>query len=165
MADQSLDSLSSPFYPLACEVIARVSARGIPTKVAQTGRTMAEHQANLASGASGTSLSMHLPRSMRWRADLLPLDPRDANKADAIDIVPYAQFALHGPDKLQWDPKDPAWGVIGEEVERVGGGRLLRWGGRWQQPFDPGHFEWIVPWKVQYLAAERARPWPSFRSA
>lgn len=159
MPDRSLNSLSSAFYPLACEAIARIVARGVAVLVVQTSRTQAEHQVNLVSGTSGTSLSLHLPRKMRWRTDT-PLDPRDREKADAIDLAPYAVYQLHGPDKLQWDTADPAWGIIGQEFERVG----LRWGGRWRRPFDPGHGELVLPWKAQYLVEERNRPWPSFRA-
>jgi hypothetical protein len=161
MPDRSLDSLSSDFYPLACEWIARVTARGIAVMVIQTSRTMAEHRANLANGTSGTDLSLHLPRLIRWRSDLAILQPADGPKADAMDIAPFEQYQLHGPDKLKWDPSDPAWGVIGEEAERVGRAGL-RWGGRWMTPFDPGHGEFVLPWKVQYLTVERARPWPLF---
>jgi hypothetical protein len=129
--------------------------------IIQTSRTMAEHQVNLASGTSGTSFSLHLPRLLRWPLSAGPLDARDRNKADAMDLAPYDQYQLHGPDKLKWDGTDPAWGIIGEEAERLG----LRWGGRWKQPFDPGHVELLLPWKADLLAAERARPWPVFRTA
>ena len=157
--DRSLDSLSRECYALACEWIARVTARGVASMIVQTGRTMAEHQINLANGTSGTSLSSHLPRIMRWRYDLAALEAVDADKSDALDIVPYELFQLHGPDKLQWDTKDPVWGIIGEEAERVG----LRWGGRWLKPFDPGHGELWLSWKEQYRAVELARPWPRFK--
>jgi hypothetical protein len=156
MADRSLDSLSSDFAPRAYEWIARVTSRGVPVLVVQTSRTMSEHQQNLLNETSGTALSLHLPRRMRWKPDMLTLDPRDAEKSDAMDIAPYAQFQLHGPDKLQWNTRDPAWGVIVEEAERVG----LRSGGRWRSPHDPGHAEFVLPWKEHYLADERSRPWP-----
>lgn len=155
--DRSLDSLSSDCYIKACEWIARVTARGVAVMIVQTGRSMAEHQANLAAGTSSTSLSLHLPRYLRWPAGVTP----EPDKCDALDLVPYAQYSINGPDKAQWDTKDPAWGIIGYECERVG----LRWGGRWRQPFDPGHGELVLPWKEQYLTEERSRPWPTFRTA
>jgi hypothetical protein len=158
--DRSLDSLSSAFYPLACQWIARVVARGVAVQIIQTSRTLAEHQANLASGTSSTSHSLHLPRLMRWNRELAVFDVTDAKKADAMDIAPYEQYSLHGPDKLQWNASDPAWGVIGEEAERLG----LRWGGRWKQPFDPGHAELVLPWTVSRLREERLRPWPTFKT-
>lgn len=159
MPDRSLDSLSSDFYPLACEWIARVTARGIAVMVVQTSRTPAEAAANIANGTSKLSKSLHLPRALRWNA-VRPLSAADADKADAMDIAPWAVWQLHGDDKLQWDTKDPAWGIIGEEAERVG----LRWGGRWRDPFDPGHGELVLPWSATTLAEERARTWPVFRA-
>lgn len=160
MPDRSLDSLSSDFYPLACQWIARVAARGVAVMVIQTSRTWEEHKANLAAGTSGTALSLHLPRIFRWEPTLAVLSPDDKLKSDAMDIAPYEVYASHGPDKIAWDTKNPAWGIIGEEAERVG----LRWGGRWQKPFDPGHAEFLLPWRVKYVAEERARPWPTFRT-
>lgn len=162
MPDRSLDSLSTEFAPLAYEWIARVTARGVCVLVVQTSRTVEEHQVNLAAGTSGTSRSLHLPRSLRASTllDFTPLDREgDWQKADALDLAPYEQYFLHGPDKLRWTTADAAWGVIGEECERVG----LRWGGRWRTPFDPGHGELILPVKYGLVAEERTRPWPSFR--
>lgn len=159
MPDRSLDSLSSEFYPKACEWVARVTARGIAVMIVQTSRTPAEAKANVSNGTSRNSASLHLPRSLRWNS-LRMLAAADANKADAMDIAPWGVWQLHGDDKLQWDTKDPAWSVIGEEAERVG----LRWGGRWRDPFDPGHAELILPWTGSSLAEERARKWPVFNA-
>lgn len=131
---RKLDDLSSDFFPLAILLLARLTERGIPVLIVDTLRTEAEHQQNLANGTSATRFSRHLPR--RLRRPMPPTDP-DADKSDAIDLAPYSVYQLHGPDKLQWDTKDPAWRVIGEEVERLG----LIWGGRWTQPHDPGHAE------------------------
>ncbi len=160
MPDRSLDSLSSEFYPKACEWIARVTARGIAVMVVQTSRTPEEAKTNVANGTSRNLSSLHLPRMLRWNQSARPLAPADAMKADAMDIAPWAVWQLHGDDKLQWDTSDPAWGIIGEEAERVG----LRWGGRWHDPFDPGHAELILPWTGSSLAAERARTWPVFKA-
>lgn len=61
----------------------------------------------------------------------------------AIDICPYDQFLIHGPDKLQWSTSDPVWKTIGE----IGMGLGLRWGGTFAPldknglGWDPGHFE------------------------
>lgn len=162
MPDRSLNSLSSQFYPYACEWVARVTARGVAVMIIQTGRTLAEHQANLDAGTSATTLSLHLPRSVRrvTLAGMVGVYDFDDDKADAMDLAPYEQYNLHGPDKLKWDALDPAWGVLGQEAERIG----LRWGGRWRRPFDPGHAELSVPAKAALIAEERTRPWPSFRT-
>lgn len=163
MPDRSLDSLSSAFQPLAYEWIARVTARGIAVMVVQTRRTPAEHKANLAAGTSGTTFSLHLPRRLRLPtlAGVEGARYGDDDTADAMDLAPYEVYQIAGPDKVKWDAKHPAWGVIGEEAERVG----LRWGGRWKSPFDPGHAELVLPVKIRYLLAERQRPWPTFRTA
>lgn len=158
--DRSLDSLSAAFYPIACAIIARCASRGVAVMVAQTGRTAAQHAENVAAGTSSVSVSKH--QSRRERGFTLTSDaiPGDLDKADAIDLVPFAQYQLHGPDKLQWDASDPAFGVIGEEAERCG----ARWGGRWHDPVDPGHCELVFPADATRLAAERARPWPTYRT-
>lgn len=162
MPDRSLDSLSSVFYAPACEWIARVTARGVAVMITQTSRTPAEHTRNLVAGTSGTTYSLHLPRQLR-PGTVAGLDApfgMDSDKADAMDLAPYEIYQLNGPDKIKWDPRHPAWGIIGEECEQLG----LRWGGRWKTPFDPGHGELVLPVKRQYLLAERARPWPEFRT-
>lgn len=162
MPDRSLDSLSSAFQPKAFEVLARLLGRGVPCLIVQTSRTEAEHAANLAKGTSGTSRSLHLPRRLRLSTlEGFPQSTLDLEKADATDIVPWEQFQLHGPDKVQYDATDPAFGIIGEVVESVPG---LRWGGRWLTPYDPGHFELVLPIKAKLVAEERRRPWPTFRT-
>ena len=133
MGTRSLDDLSSEFRPKAIEVLARLTERGIAMMIVQTLRTISEHRQNLANGTSKTALSKHLPRVLRGYA----LDHPDAQKCDAIDIAPYDVYALHGPDKLQWNAADPAFAIIGEIGESLG----LRWGGRWRDPVDPGHLE------------------------
>lgn len=129
-----LDDLSSHMLPLATLLIARVVERGVAIVIVDTLRTAAEHERNLIAGTSTATLSRHLPRRLRRTC---ALDDPDREKADAIDLAPYAIYQLQGPDKLQWDATDPVWQVIGEEVERLG----LVWGGRWKRPHDPGHAE------------------------
>jgi hypothetical protein len=119
MASRRLDDLSARFRPFAVELLARLVEAQIPVLVIETRRTFAEHQANLAKGVSWTPHSKHLD-------------------GDAIDLCPYEQFQLHGPDKLQWATDDPVWPQIGAIGEALG----LRWGGRWQQK-DMGHFEFV----------------------
>ena len=126
---RKLDDLAPLFKLKAIELVARCSEAGIPVYIVDTLRTPEEHAANLARGVSWTARSKHL--------DGL-----------AIDVVPYAQFSLHGPDKLEWNADDPAWRIIG----KIGEGLGLRWGGRFActQPHihtkrcpkaDFGHFE------------------------
>lgn len=131
---RALNDLSSDLRPLAFELLARLVERGVAVLIVDTLRTEAEHAANLSSGASVAKFSRHLPRHLRRFCD-----PHDPNRetSDAMDLCPYETYALHGPDKLRWDPTDAAWAVIGAEAEKLG----LVWGGRWVKPYDPGHVE------------------------
>lgn len=118
MKDTTLDSLDVRFKPKAIELIARLIEAKIPVLIVNTGRTEAEHQADLASGHSWIAHSKH-------------------QDGLAIDICPYEMYQLHGPDKLDWDSADPIWqqiGLIGEDLN-------LGWGGRWAKK-DMGHFEY-----------------------
>jgi hypothetical protein len=49
----------------------------------------------------------------------------------AVDVVPIVDSVA------QWDNKT-IWKKVGIIGETLG----LRWGGRWQSLYDPGHFEW-----------------------
>ena len=121
---RSLDDIDPRLRPLIFELISRLASRGVHVLIVDTLRTPAEQKINIAKGVSSTSNSRHLPQN-------------PFGKSLAVDVVPYETFNLHGRDKLQWDPKDPAFKAIGEEAEALG----LRWGGRWKKPHDPGHVE------------------------
>ena len=138
--DRALDSLSSEFKPLVMEVLARLVERGVHVMIVQTSRTWAEHNDNLANGTSRVALSKHLPRKVRGRV----AGTAEDEKSDAIDLCPFETFQLAGPDKLHWSDSDTpaaraAFAAIGEIGEMLG----LRWGGRWHDPHDPGHLEFL----------------------
>ena len=116
---RALNDLDELFRPLAIELLARLTEAKIPVLIVDTLRTQAEHEINLANGTSWTIRSKHL--------DGL-----------AIDIVPYDEYRLNGPDKLQWNNDVPVWQVIGKIGKSLG----LRWGGDWQKK-DMGHFEMV----------------------
>ncbi len=146
--DRSLDSLSPEFKPLAMGVLARLVERGVMVMIVQTGRTMEEHEANRAKGASRATLSKHLPRRMRN----VPVEYQqgaDADTCDAIDLAPYETYSLYGPDKLAWEEAPPElkekWGAAWDAIGEVGEAAGLRWGGRWKDPHDPGHLEFVFP--------------------
>lgn len=125
---RALNDLDSRLLPKVFELIARAAEHGIPVLIVDVLRTDAQQRVNVARGASATQQSKHLPQ------------PPDG-KSLAIDLCPYEHFELHGPDKLSWDSADPSWAVLGA----IGEGLGLRWGGRWKDPHDPGHFEWVKP--------------------
>ena len=134
MASTRLDGLDPRFKPLAMEAIARLTEYGIAVKIISTLRTLKEQQEAVARGVSKTLNSKHLPQP-----------PNDLSLA--IDLCPYSIFDLHGPDKLQWDSKDPVWIYFGRVCEGLG----LRWGGRFGESkpgegdgWDSGHFELVL---------------------
>lgn len=127
MSSRKLDDLDKRIKPLVFELLARACEAGVAIMIVDVMRTEQEQEVNIAKGVSWTKNSKHLPQ------------PPD-KKSLAIDICPYEQYQLHGPDKLQWDNKDTAWQVLGH----IGEGLGLRWGGRWIQK-DMGHFELVVP--------------------
>lgn len=138
--DRSLDSLSSEFKPIIIDVLARLVERNVLIMIVQTGRTMAEHLANLASGASKAPLSKHLPRKLRG----IITGTADDEKSDAIDLCPYATYQICGPDKLAWkDDDSPEAAAAFKTIGELGEAHGLRWGGRWISPHDPGHLELI----------------------
>jgi hypothetical protein len=114
---RNLDDLHPKFKPFAIELLARMTEAGICAMIVDTLRTKAEHEENLRKGTSWTKDSKHL-------------------YGLAIDVCPFDQWNLHGPDKLKWDSNDPIWQKIGVIGEKIG----LVWGGRWKKK-DMGHFE------------------------
>ncbi len=114
---RALDDLSPRFRPLADRFLARLMEAQIPVIIIETLRTQAQQDLYLARGVSWTKNSRHLT-------------------GDAMDIVPYEEFRLHGQDKADWNADDPVWLRIGTIAESCG----MRWGGRWTQK-DLGHVE------------------------
>lgn len=121
---RKLDDLHEGFRPLAVELLARLCEAGIPCMIIDTLRTPEEQAENIRKGVSWTSNSLHL-------------------QGLAIDIAPYDLYQLNGPDKLNWDAKNPVWARIGAIGQSIG----LKWG-VWKkngqgalENVDPGHFE------------------------
>lgn len=112
-----LDDLAAEFRTDAVWLLARFVEAGIPVMIVDTLRTQEEHEANLAAGVSWTRNSRHLI-------------------GRAIDVCPYSQYDLHGPDKLQWDSSDPVWQKLGAIGKKLG----FVWGGDWTKK-DMGHFQ------------------------
>jgi hypothetical protein len=122
---RKLNDLAPECRPIFFELLARLTEAGIMVQIIDVLRTVEEQKVNLAKGVSATMNSRHLPQP-------------PSGLSHAIDLCPYSIYALHGPDKLQWDSSDPVWGIMGPIGEALG----LRWGGRWKSPYDVGHWEW-----------------------
>ena len=127
-----LDDLSPDFKPKAMELIARCSEISIPVMMIYTGRTFEEQAELYAQGrfkpgpiVTWTLESKHVMRPPSF-------------KAEAIDLCPWEEFRLKGPDKLGWNAGDPVWHDIGEIGLRLG----LKWGVvRNGIRIDLGHFQ------------------------
>lgn len=121
---RKLDDLSARFRPFAVEFLARLAEARIPVVIVDTLRTPEEHEKNLARGVSWTKRSKHLD-------------------GDAMDVCPFDEYRLNGPDKLTWNETLPVWAKIGAIAESVG----LKWGGRFRPPAKPdlGHVEYKEP--------------------
>lgn len=60
----------------------------------------------------------------------------------AVEVVPVIDSVA------QWD-NVKLWRKVGAIGEQLG----LRWGGRWRNPYDPGHFEWTGGLSSYHLSA------------
>lgn len=60
----------------------------------------------------------------------------------AIDVVPVVKGVA------VWDNVS-LWRKVGAVGEKIG----LKWGGRWRNPYDPGHFEWTGGLTSAHLGA------------
>ena len=139
----SLDDLTPEMKPRAMALIARCVEHGIHGSIERTLTSPAVEAQKVAQGLSSTMNSKHLPQP-------------PSGKSDAMDFAPFR----HGTLAVDWsagpgwkpgeDPGKPRtrvdrahvsepWATYGELAEALG----LEWGGRWHQPFDPGHVNFI----------------------
>lgn len=111
-----IQSLQPAVQPLAVRLLELAAERGIPAKIVQGERSLAEQQALYESGSGVTNA----PGGLSYH-----------NYGLAFDVVPDAYVSL--PD---WNPNGPYWATLGSIGESLG----LSWGGRWSKPDKP-HFE------------------------
>lgn len=121
-----LNALHPFFRDKITRLIAACKAKGIELAVVETYRTHAKQNEYKSMGKkftrSGGGSSKH-------------------QYGLAVDVVPIVS------DTAQWH-NDQLWKKIGVMGEQLG----LRWGGRWRNPYDPGHFEWTGGLTSTHLA-------------
>jgi len=131
-----LNALHPFFRDKVAELIKRCKAKGIELSIVETYRTHAKQHEYKRMGktytSSGAGQSKH-------------------QYGLAIDIVPTVNSVA------VWD-NAVLWRKIGTVGERLG----LRWGGRWRNPYDPGHFEWSGGLTSSRLGAGKLPTLPNF---
>lgn len=122
-----LNSLHPFFRDRVLKLVARCKAKGIELAIVETYRTHAKQREYKTMGkkytSSGAGRSKH-------------------QYGLAVDVVPVVDSVA------VWD-NTALWRKIGSVGEKIG----LRWGGRWRNPYDPGHFEWTGGLNSSHLAA------------
>lgn len=133
---RDLDLLHPDYRPTVDRFLAKCVEAGIMIMVVETWRSQAAHEEDVRNGRSWVKKSKHQNTlNKQYEREV------DFPASLAIDVAPYEQYQLHGPDKLQWAADDPAWELIGMLGESLG----MKWGGRWKTvPPDMAHFE--APW-------------------
>lgn len=121
------------------EFLAKCTEAGIPLMIVFTGRTMFEQAALYAIGRTD---GQPASKQVTWTLDSKHvMSPKQDGKSLAIDVCPYDQYQLHGPDKLAWNDTDPVWANLGQIGQSLG----LKWGvvdsGGTRK--DLGHFEFV----------------------
>lgn len=111
-----IQTLQPAVQPLATRLLELAAERGIPARIVQGERSLADQQALYDSGKGVTNA----PAGLSYH-----------NYGLAFDIVPDEYVNL--PD---WNPTGPHWAALGSIGESLG----LAWGGRWQKK-DLPHFE------------------------
>jgi hypothetical protein len=111
-----LNSLHPFFRDQVVKLIEKCKAKGIELAIVETYRTPAKQHEYKRMGKkytnSGAGQSKH-------------------QYGLAVDLVPIVKGVAVWDNALLWRK-------IGVAGEKLG----LRWGGRWRNPYDPGHFEW-----------------------
>ena len=111
-----LKSLHPFFRDRIIQLIAKCEEKGIQLAVVETYRTHAKQHEYKTMGKRYTSSKAGQSKHQYGLA---------------VDVVPVIDSTAVWDNTMLWKKI----GVIGEKLG-------LRWGGRWRNPYDPGHFEW-----------------------
>jgi hypothetical protein len=109
------------------KLIERCKAKGIKLAIVETYRTHAKQREYKTMGRSYTTSKAGQSKHQYGLA---------------VDVVPIVN------SKPVWN-NTLLWKKIGIVGERLG----LHWGGRWKDPYDPGHFEWTGGLTSRHLSA------------
>jgi hypothetical protein len=130
-----LNALHPYFRDQITELIKQCEAKGITLAVVETYRTPSKQNEYRSMGKKYTRSSGGYSKHQYGLA---------------VDVVPIVD------DKAEWH-NTALWKKVGTVGERLG----LRWGGRWRNPYDPGHFEWTGGLNSYQLAQGMAPRIPS----
>jgi hypothetical protein len=122
-----LNSLHPYFRDQITSLIAKCKAKGIELAIVETYRTHAKQHEYKSMGGDYTTAKAGQSRHQYGLA---------------VDVVPIVK------SKPVWNNAS-LWKKIGIAGEKLG----LRWGGRWKNPYDPGHFEWTGGLTSRHLSA------------
>lgn len=122
-----LNSLHPFFRDQVSKLIAKCKDRGIELAVVETYRTHAKQHEYKTMGRKYTTSQAGQSKHQYGLA---------------VDVVPVVN------SKPVWNSA-VLWRKIGAAGEKLG----LRWGGRWSDPYDPGHFEWTGGLTSRHLSA------------
>ncbi len=121
-----LEALHPYFREKVMQLIAICQTKGIELELVETYRTHAKQNEYKSMGRKYTrSAGGHSKHQYGLAVDVVPV----------VDSV------------AQWD-NYRLWKKVGAIGESLG----LRWGGRWRNPYDPGHFEWTGGLSSYHLA-------------
>ena len=131
-----LNALHPFFRDQVITLINKCKTKGIELAVVETYRTHAKQHEYKSMGKKYTNSAAGRSRHQYGLA---------------IDVVPVVDSVA------VWD-NAALWRKIGVIGEKLG----LRWGGRWRNPYDPGHFEWSAGLSTYHLGAGKLPKLPSF---
>lgn len=122
-----LNSLHPYFRDQVFKLISKCKSKGIELAIVETYRTHAKQHEYKTMGGDYTTAKAGQSRHQYGLA---------------VDVVPIVK------SKPVWNSAS-LWRKIGATGEKLG----MRWGGRWRNPYDPGHFEWTGGLTSRHLSA------------